>query len=180
MFLGNQAAIAVAIAALLTGGCVSHPETYAPPIQRNAAPKDGAGQWKHYVAMGDDGAPKHFIKDIHATLEGGTWRWTGQKPAVRLALPTVKSLRLVMEFSIPDAVLKQTGPLTIRYVVNGRTLDAVRYDTPGQKRFEKPVEESWLYLNGENVVSAELDKVYVAEADQAKLGVALTGIGFLD
>jgi hypothetical protein len=113
-------------------------------------------------------------------LEGGSWRWTGQRPTVRLFLRSVKNLRLVMEFFIPDAVMQQTGPITIRFIVNGRALDTVRYDSPGQKRFEKAVDSSWLLPDADNIVSAELDKVYIAEADKAKLGVALNGIGFLD
>jgi hypothetical protein len=183
-----RGSVAVALAAgLLAGaGCVSVPDTYAPPIQRNPTlPTGSAGsgraeQRKHFLAMGDEDAAAHILGDINDALEGGTWRWTGQKPTVRLFLKTVTNLRLVMDFSIPGPVLEQTGPLTIRYVVNGHLVEALRYDTPGQKRFEKPVEASWLHRNGDNIVSAELDKVYIAEADKARLGIALTGIGFVD
>jgi hypothetical protein len=42
------------------------------------------------------------------------------------------------------------------------------------------VDASWLYKNGDNLVTAELDKVYIAEADGARLGVTLTRVGFLE
>jgi hypothetical protein len=173
--------IALVVAGVLAVfGCKNVPDTYAPPIQRKPSFGADTERLKHFVAMGDEDAPMHFMQDIHSSLEGGSWRWTGQRPTVRLFLRSIKSLRLVVEFFIPDAVIQQTGPLTVRYVVNGHAVDSVRYDSPGQKRFEKPVDASWLVADADNVVSAELDKVYIAEADKAKLGLALNGIGFLD
>ena len=72
-----------------------------------------------------------------------------------------------------------TGPVTISYIVNGRLLDKVRYDTPGAKHFEKPVDSSWLKANADTVVTMELDKAWTPEPG-VKLGVTLTRAGFLD
>ena len=168
------------VTSLVATGCVNIPDTYAPPMQRKATPGPDTSNLKHFVAMSDEHAADHFLRDIGSTLEGGSWRWTGQKPTVRLYLGRVQGLSLSMDFSISDQTMRQTGPVTITYWVNGKVLDKVRYEKPGPQHFKKKVVESWLYKNGDNVVTAELDKVYVAEDDSAKLGVTLTRIGFLD
>jgi hypothetical protein len=149
-------------------------------MQRKALAGPDTSNLKHFVAMADEHAEEHFLRDINPTLESGAWRWTGQKPTVRLVLKSTRRLRFVMDFGFNGETMKQTGPVTITFWVNGKVLDKVRYDEPGTKHFEKPVDESWLYKNGDNVVTAELDTVYVAEADGAKLGVTLTRLGFLD
>lgn len=165
---------------LAATSCVNIPDTYAPPMQRKALAGPDTSNLKHFVAMGDEHAADHFLQDVNASLEGGSWRWTGQKPTLRFVLASVRNLRLIMDFSIAGETMKQTGPLTITYWVNGKALDKVRYEKPGEQRFEKAVPEAWLYKNGDNVVTAELDKVYIAEGDGAKLGVTLMRIGFLD
>ena len=171
---------AVLIGLLLAAtGCVNIPDTYAPPMQRRALAGPDTSHLKHFVAMGDEHATDHFLKDVSPSLEGGVWRWTGQTPTLRFVLTRVRNLRLVMDFSISGETMKQTGPLTITYWVNGKALDKVLYEKPGEQHFEKPVPEKWLY-DGDNIVTAELDKVYIAEADGAKLGVTLVRIGFLD
>src|SRR5262245_7901526 len=151
--------------------CVSIPDTYAPPMQRKALAGPDTTNLKHFIAMADEHAEEHFLRDVNSALESGAWRWTGQKPTVRFFLKSTRRLRFAMDFGLNGETMKQTGPVTIIFWVNGKVLDKVRYDEPGGKHFEKPVDESWLYKNGDNVVTAELDKVYVAEADGARLGI---------
>jgi hypothetical protein len=171
--------LALAVFAVAAGGCVSIPDTYAPPMQRRALAGPDTSHLKHFVAMGDQYAPDHFLKDVNLSLEGGSWRWTGQAPTLRFVLKSTHNLRLVMDFSISGETMKQTGPVTITYWVNGKVLDKVHYDKPGEQHFEKAVPEEWLY-KGDNIVTAELDKVYIAEADGVKLGFPLVRIGFVD
>ncbi len=168
----------VLILVLACAGCVSIPDSYAPPMQRHGmAGPDNRGL-KHFIAMNDAAAPAHFLRDVSPELSDGLWRWTGQKPTLKFSLPSVGHLTLQIDFGIHDLLLKQAGPLTITYFVNGHALDKVTYSKEGQQHFEKAVDETWLVKNGINVVSFELDKVYVAPADGVKFGVTLIRAGF--
>ena len=57
-----------------------------------------------------------------------------------------------------------------------KQLDRVTYTTSGERHYEKPVDPKWL-ADTDNVVSAELSKVFVGE-DGARLGLALIRTGF--
>jgi hypothetical protein len=132
---------------------------------------------KHFVAMNDPDAPAHFLHDILDPVQAGTWRWTGQKPTLRFVLPRQPlKLKFVMEFGLPPAVLKQTGPLTVTYFLNTHRIGQVTYTEPGLQSFEKPVDPTWLD-DEDNIVTAELSNVFVG-TDGARLGLALTRAGF--
>jgi hypothetical protein len=168
---------ALAIFALLLAGCVKQDETYAPPYQRHPLAGPDTSRLKHFAAMNDPDAPAHFLRDVNERLESGLWRWTGQRPLLRFALPrNTGKLKFVMDFSIPGEVLKQTGPLTVTYFINAHQIDRVTYTAPGEQHFEKAVDPKWLEKD-DNVVSAELSKVFVGE-DGARLGLALVRAGF--
>jgi hypothetical protein len=160
-------------------GCVDYPETYAPPVQRKAMAGPDTSGIGYFVTMTDPNATAYFVSGIYETLEGNSFRWTGQRPTLRFVLTTVKHLKFVMDFGTSDATMAQTGPLTISYYVNGRLLDKVRYDTAGAHHFEKAVDPSWLEAGGDTLVSAELDKVWVSPEDGGKLGITLSRAGFM-
>ena len=162
---------------LAVAGCVKQDELYAPPYQRHPLAGPDTSRLKHFVAMNDPDAPAHFVRDVHERLESGLWRWTGQRPLLRFVLPrTAKRLKFVMDFTIPDEVLKQTGPLTVTYFINTHQIDQATYTTSGERHYEKDVDPQWLAAV-DNVVSAELNKVFVGD-DGAKLGLALIRAGF--
>jgi hypothetical protein len=162
---------------LLLSGCVKQDETYAPPYQRRPLAGPDTSRLKHFVAMNDPDAPAHFLRDVSDQLQGGLWRWTGQRPLLRFVLPKqAKNLKLVIDFTIPGEVTKQTGPITITYFVNTHQIDQVTYPAPGEQHYEKPVDPKWL-AEEDNLVSAELSKVFVGD-DGARLGLALTRAGF--
>jgi hypothetical protein len=56
----------------------------------------------------------------------------------------------------------------------------VRYEGGGQKRFEKPVPAAWLRTDADILVAAEIDKVWIAPADGARLGFILSRAGFIE
>ena len=168
---------ALAISLLLLTGCVKQDETYAPPYQRRPMAGPDTSRLKHFIAMNDPDAPAHLVRDVNERLESGLWRWTGQRPLLRFVLPPqARKLKFVMDFSIPGDVLKQTGPLTVTYFINTHRIDQVTYTVPGEQHYEKAVDPAWL-AEPDNVVSAELSKVFVGE-DGARLGLALVRAGF--
>ena len=85
-----------------------------------------------------------------------------------------------MEFFIADSTMPVTGPFHITYSVNGHVLDTILYSASGHQRFEKPVPADWLSPPPNPTIAvAQLDKVYIAEADKKKLGVLLQRAGFV-
>jgi hypothetical protein len=164
---------------VLLSGCVYHDNWYAPPAQRHPISGPESSYLKHFIAMNDPHATDHFIRDV-GDLEANYFRWTGQKPTFRFLVRSRKGLKFAMDFSLPGDTMKQTGPVTVTYVVNGHELARETYAEPGEKHFEKPVPADWIGGNGDVVVSAGLDKVYIAEADKVKLGFTLVRAGFKD
>jgi hypothetical protein len=172
--------LVIAAATLLSSGCARYPDPSAPPPQRAPVEAVSLPAPPTIVEMGGPGAERAIVKDITGGQTNSSWRWTGQAPAVRVALKTTAALKFHAEFAIPEVTFRETGPVTIRWMVNGRVLDTVRYARPGSEQFEKPVPPDWLKPNSENVAGAELDKIYVAKGDGAKLGVILSRIGFVE
>jgi hypothetical protein len=159
---------------------VSQPDYYAPPEQRRPMAGPDTSRLKHFIAMNDPGAGDHILRDVNEAVEGNAWRWTGQRPMLRFVVPKVDGLRLVMEFAFNSETMAATGPVTVRYLVNGHLLDTVTYAKEGGQRFEKAVPREWLAGGEDVVVAAELDKVWVSPDDGAKLGIILSRAGFLD
>lgn len=160
-------------------GCTNIPDSYAPPVQRHPVSGPDTSHLKHFIAMNDPAAEDHFLADI-GPLESGSWRWTRQHPTLRFVVPDPKGLKLSVDFSLSSDTMKETGPITIAYFVNGRALDTVRYEQPGGQHFEKAVPVDWLTGSEDVVVKLALDKVYTAPADGAKLGVTLVRAGFAE
>jgi hypothetical protein len=162
---------------LLAAGCSKAPDIYAPPIERR--PIEGAApELEEFIEMRAPHASRHLVRDFLNEPAGEIYRWTNQQPALRFHLRRSTDRRLRFDFAIADVTFKETGPVTIAFKVDGRLLDTLRYDAPGEKRFEKAVPADW--LGGDSVVvSAEIDKVWVSKTDGARLGVMLRGAGFV-
>lgn len=155
------------------------PDTYRPPIERKPMLGGNDSDLREFIAMSDPDAADHILNGISDKVEAGAWRWTWERFTLKFALPDTAERKLLIEFTIPAETFNETGPFHISYSVNGHLLDKVRYDSPGEKRFEKAIQADRLRANAENIVAAELDKVYVAEPDQKKLGVILKRAGFV-
>lgn len=163
--------------AILLGACQNMPEPYAPPVQRQPFENFRPYRVARIVEMSDPYASPHIVQDISDAIEAGTWRWTAQRPTVRVTLKQVENLKYVIDFTVPEATLKVTGPVTVSFTVNGRVLDRMRYATPGAQHFEKAVPADWVEANHDALVGAEIDKVWVAPQDKRTLGFILMRIG---
>lgn len=162
---------------LLLAACA--PESYPPPAQRKPLPGFSPNPAGHVVHMNDPDAETHFVRDVSKTLEGGLWRWAYRRPELSFSLSSTENLRFFMDFAIAEATFKDTGPVTISFLVNGNLLDRVRYDRPGEQHFEKPVPSQWLRTDRQTVVAAEPDKVWTSKIDGAQLGFILIRAGFV-
>jgi hypothetical protein len=152
------------------------PETYAPPEQREPFENFRPYRITRVVDMSDGDADSHIVSGI-LPAGGGQWRWASQRPTVRISVRHVEDLVFTIDFSVADATFKSTGPVTLTFLVNDHELGSEHYTAPGVYHFEKPVPENWLEAGKDATLAAEVDKVWVAPEDGAKLGFILTRIG---
>jgi hypothetical protein len=164
------------MALLCLAACERLPESYPPPEQRQPVAGLIPGPDAMMVSMDNSDADRLIVKDIYGG-SGISWRWTKQEPTVKVLVLTTENVKFSTDFAIWDEGFKTTGPVEISFLVNGKLLDKVRYTTPGNKHFEKPVPADWLSGSPEASVAMSLDKLYIAPRDGAKFGVILTRLG---
>jgi hypothetical protein len=178
-FSVHHCLFAVSLACAFLTSCVSQPDIYAPPAQRKPLDQQTLIRKSPMIDLSEPGADKSIVQDIPTGVQASSWRWTGQRPTVRLTLLTANNLKYHAEFAVPDATFKDTGPVTLSFFVNNRLLDKVRYTTPGQKTFDKDIPSGWLEAPGSNTLAIEIDKVWLSKDDGAKLGFILSRIGLV-
>jgi hypothetical protein len=161
---------------MLYCACIEVPESYPPPEQRAPLPEFRAYRPAYMVGMMDADAEKYILSDISGP-PGGKWRWTGKRPTVQIAFGDRLSLDFIVDFVLMDYTMKDTGPVTVSFAVNGHRLASVLYNQPGVQHFEMPIPEEWLERGKEAVLEAEIDKMWSSSPDGAKLGMMLVGAG---
>jgi hypothetical protein len=162
--------------AVVLSSCQNMPEPYAPPVQRQPFEDAKPHRMSRMVIMADSDAAAHFVQDI-AAGDPAPWKWTNQKPTVKVVPRTNLQLRYVIDFSLPEVTFKVTGPVTLSFLVNDHVLESVRYKAPGEYHYEKAVPAEWVVPLKDTLVAAAIDKVWVSPTDGARLGFILTRIG---
>ena len=170
-----EAAIALL---LLLPACTPLPDSYPVPEQRSSPGGVEPEPLGAFVSMADPRAPDYLVEGFLQASPGQTWRWTNATPTVRARLSQTKNLRLAMQLAFPNQSHTSLLPIRVRILVNGRLLDTPVFRTAGLHEYKKPVPAEWLSTENENIVRCEIDPVYIAEADKAKLGMILSAIGF--
>ena len=174
---GMSRRLALVCAVVLAGsGCQNMPEPYAPPVQRPAVEKFHPYRMQAIVSMSDDDAQTHFVQDI-TPLATSSWRWTGKKPTVRVKARTDEELRYTIDFVLPEANFRETGPVNVAFLVNDRVLDRARYSSAGDQHFEKPIPAGWITAGQDITVAAEVDTLSAGPPVAPKLGIVLVRIG---
>ncbi len=158
-------------------GCAKDP-WYPPPPQRQPILIEDRPR-AQIIGMGDPSADLYIVRDISDTVEGGSWRWTFERPELRFWLESTANLKLSVDFQCSGLTLEKTGPVTISFFVNNRPLGSTLCAKAGAYHFEKAVPASWLDTAAPTSVAAQADKVWTAPSDGKKLGFILIKAGFI-
>lgn len=145
-----------------------------PPQKEEIA--DPAAIEPPFTEMSSSRANEFIVRDI--AVAEGRMRWTNEHPELRFILPSAERQAMLAEIGIVEATLKQTGPITIAFEINGRVLYEQRFESAGVVTIRKPVPAGWLKARDYNRLSMRANRVYVA-ADGAKLGFVLFRAGFV-
>jgi hypothetical protein len=154
--------------------------SYPPPPQRQFADVNEPAAMAVFLAMGNPETGDHIVADVGEHIEGAGWRWTREHPRLSYRLPRTKGWKFHAEFGFPPPNFKDTGPVTVSFLINGRLLEKVRYTQPGDQSFEKAVPASWLRAGEETVAGADIDPPWIAPRDKARLGFVLHTMGFVE
>lgn len=147
------------------------------PEQRPAPAQEDPPDYRFFVRMNVPSANPRIVRDIG--VSPAEFRWTGERPAVKVTLPDSGEWVARIEFAIAEATLKDTGPVTVAVSLNGRPLGEGRYEQAGEQALQFPVPPDWFPAGGEATLQAHVHPVWVAPSDGAKLGVLLRAMGFL-
>lgn len=150
---------------------------YPPPAQKvmpkGPDPLPGAS----LVHVGDALTDAAIVREVLGGEPGSSWRWTNQHPRLKIWFHPEQSSTFYLRFTVAGVVLKETGPLTIRMIVNDQVLDTRTFDKEREYEYSKPVPAAMLGSNDSAVVGFDIDPIYVSERDGMKLGVLLQDIG---
>ena len=157
--------------------CTPLPESYRVPEQRTAVEGPEPEPRGAMVSFSDPRSPDYVVGGFLPNNPEDTWRWATTSPTVRVRVSTVENLRMRANFALPDESHTPLLPITVRYFVNDRLLDAVSYKKTGMQEFKKAVPADWLHTDAENILRCEISPVYVAKADGVKLSMIVSEIG---
>lgn len=171
----RKRAAGIVWAALALSSCREPALEYPPPEQRPAL-EDYKAPAARVVNMDDGDVMQRAVRDLSA-VAAANWRWTGERPAVRVRVRSNENLKYVIDFTLPELTFKDTGPVTVTFTVNDHVLGRARYTSSGTRHFEKTVPPDWVEVGKDATVGAEVDKVWVSKDDGARFGMILTRIG---
>ena len=165
--------------ALILAGCSSGRDVYAPPVQRRPLTLPATdGSLGYFVSMSDPSANTYIVRDVSDTTESGGWRWAYRKPELRFFLDSVQHMNFVMDFSFPERIFRETGPVTLAIFINGQPFDRAKFEKGGEQHYRHPVPASLLRAGTANFVRIEPDHVWTSKTDGAALGFILSRAGF--
>lgn len=160
-------------------GCTRLPERFPPPAQRAPLTVPPRGTLGYFFSMSDADAGAYLVKDV-ATEGPGTWRWVYDHPVLRFFVPAVPRLKFAMDFAIPERTLRETGPVTLTFTINGKLLDRLRCENPGEQHYAHDVPLGMLRANALNLVGIDPNPVWVSKVDGGRLGFILSRAGFME
>lgn len=133
------------------------------------------------INTGDPRASVQLLKGFHE-IETDGWRWTKGAFSVTLRTPPNASkagARLEFRFTLPDAVLGKTGPVTLKAKIAGVELDPQTYSQAGEHVYQREIPATSLPAEAVTI-DFELDKFLAAgQVELRELGVIASTVGLL-
>lgn len=130
------------------------------------------------ISMESPHVDNYIVSGVITREPGSSWRWANPKTELRFALSGTEGVKFIADFVIADETFKLTGPVVMKFSVDGKPIGSARYDQPGEKHFETAVASSLLRVDEPMLVTAEVDKFFESPQDGAKLGFLLIRMGF--
>jgi hypothetical protein len=130
------------------------------------------------VRMSDGSVDGALVRDVQGAEPGVAWRWTNQHPRIRLWVDRPDGLDLVLKFTLPGVVLKQTGAIHAGITVNEQRIDTITLDREQEYQYVKRVPPGVVAANAEAVVGLDFDRTFVSPRDGVRLAVLLEEAGF--
>ncbi len=161
----------------ITVSCGRQPGVYAVPLQLSGNLGRDPGGPQAFVTMDDPLVEDYLVHDISA--ERGIRRWAFTRPELRFRVQDVRDLKFTAEFAIPEVTYQVTGPVTVAYAVNGRTLGALRCDHAGDFRLEKRVPAGIVEADMPVSVTFDANPRWISPDDGAQLSFLLRSAGFI-
>jgi hypothetical protein len=127
--------------------------------------------------MDDAFAEDYFVRDISS--ERGVFRWAFLHPELRFRVPDSRKLQFAVEIAIPEVTFKDTGPVTIRILIDGNPLATLRCPRAEKYRIEKRVPSGWATPGKVVHVTFETEPRWVSPLDGAQLSFLLYNAGFI-
>jgi hypothetical protein len=165
---------------VLCAGCTRLPESFPPPEQRTRLTVPQASTLGYFVSMADPNADAYLVKDVAPKGGPEPWRWAYEHPVLRFIVPDVPHLRFALDFSLPERTMRETGPVTLTFTINGKLLDRLRCEKPGQQHYAHDVPPGMLRADAINLVAIDPVPVWVSRADGGRLGFILSRAGFTE
>lgn len=160
----------------LPAGCNRKPKAQA-PVHVVEEEKTALATVVH---VADPRASSQLLSGFH-DVEQGSWRWTGKKFSIVLAIPenvSRKQVSLVFKMAVPEPVIQKLKSVTLTASVNGVALEPEIYRRAGEYVFTREVGAKALG-GGSAQIDFELDKALPAGPnDSRELGLVATSIGF--
>lgn len=128
--------------------------------------------------MKDPAVTDYIVRDIADSLEGDRWRWTYEHPELQFSIKSAEKAKLEVDFSVAGATLKDTGPVTVKFLVNGHDAGSMKCPKDGDYHFAKPVAAALLNADGINNVVIDVNPLWTAPSDGKRLGLILIRAGF--
>lgn len=164
------------VLSLYTVACTPQIE-YAPGTQKKMP--EGVDLAVPMLHMSDPMVRSHTVQDVLVGEAGSQWFWTNQHPRFQLAWDEPETgWDFEAEFTVADVVLKQVGPVTVTFLLNDQPIGKERYPKDGTYKFHAPVKPEILRGHDKQAFGMDVDPVYIAPGDGAKLGLLLQSIGF--
>ncbi len=166
----------VVIGAALTLSCGRSARVYRMPEQRSLDLGPDPGGLGSFIAMDDPIADEYIVKDISPGRDFRRWAFIA--PELRFRVKDTGNLKFAAEFTVPDVTYKVTGPVIVSCSIDGRKLETLRCDHPGDYHLEASVPDGWVQPGATVHVTFSAAPRWISPEDGAQLSFLLRSAGF--